>query len=226
MLPMADADPLPNEEQRRLLCEMIAVAFVEIRLLGWEGKAQQAADLADAFHNVPREMYGWGLWKRRTFRGGLEDYQRKYHGDSYCGRRDYLKMFDAIFGPPPADQPPVECWLAPWQAISPPDGAPLEAELRKELSPGHPLFGLSFSAIGRRSDQDDVLVVVHGDPERLAVAHLTWRSAPESDPQWPNTEFFDGERDWTARRMLEDHAEWLSSRSEHVSIPPAPTTPK
>ena len=99
---MADADPLPNAEQRRLLCEMIACAFIELRMLGSVGKSQQAADLADAFHNVAREMYGWGLWRHRTFRGMLKDYQRKYHCEGYGGR-DYVKMFDAIFGPPLAE---------------------------------------------------------------------------------------------------------------------------
>ena len=77
---------------------MIAAAFVEIRLLGWHGKAQQAGDLADAFHNVAREMHGWGRWNQSTFRGRLEDYQRKYRGEDHAGGRDYLKMFDAIFG--------------------------------------------------------------------------------------------------------------------------------
>jgi hypothetical protein len=211
---MKQADPLPTEEQRRLLCEMMASAFVEIRFVSWGGKAQQAADLADAFHNVPREMYGWGNWSRRIFRGMLESYERKYHDAT--GK--YVKMFDAIFGPPSANEPVVECWLPPWQAVEPTAGAALEVELRKELSSGHPLFAKSLLAIGRRSDQDDVLFLVQGELARLAVVHLTWRSTPEPDPQWPNTEFFDGEQDWVARCLVVDHAEWRKAdTADHAS---------
>lgn len=93
-------DSLPTDDQRRLLCDMIAAAFIEIRQLGREGKALQAADLADAFHEVSREMYGWGGWNRSIFRESLHDYQHKYHGEDYFGKRDYMKMFDDIFGPP------------------------------------------------------------------------------------------------------------------------------
>jgi hypothetical protein len=46
-----------SEDQQRKLSEMIYYAFLEIRLLGWAGKAEQAADLADAFHNLPKAMW-------------------------------------------------------------------------------------------------------------------------------------------------------------------------
>jgi hypothetical protein len=88
--------PPPNERQRQGLCEMIAAAFVEIRLLGWDGKAAQAADLADAFHNVPREMYGLGTWSRSLFRAGLEGYQQKYHVPGQSSHRNYATWFDRI----------------------------------------------------------------------------------------------------------------------------------
>jgi hypothetical protein len=90
------SDPLPNERQRQSLCEMMAAAFVEIRLLGWDGKAAQAADLADAFHNVPREMYGWGTWSRRAFRAALDRYQQKYHEPGQVDHRNYATWFDRI----------------------------------------------------------------------------------------------------------------------------------
>ncbi len=32
---------------------MLHDALVVIRILGWQGKGQQAGDLADAFHNLP-----------------------------------------------------------------------------------------------------------------------------------------------------------------------------
>ena len=37
-----------NTKQRKQLSEMKYFAFVEVRILGWAGKAKQAADLADA----------------------------------------------------------------------------------------------------------------------------------------------------------------------------------
>ncbi len=72
-----EKDDLPTEEQREKLGEIIAFAFIEIRLLGWAGKSAQAADLAEAFHNLPREMYGDGHFSWRITRGIMEWYQDK-----------------------------------------------------------------------------------------------------------------------------------------------------
>ena len=44
-----DVSPPPTDEQRRLLCEMMHRAFLEIRMLGWSGAYEQAIDLAEAF---------------------------------------------------------------------------------------------------------------------------------------------------------------------------------
>jgi hypothetical protein len=88
-------DPLPTEPQRKALCEMLAAALIEIRIAAGGGggvDALQASDLADAFHNLPREMYGWGSWSVADFRGRLAYYQEKYPGGP-----DYVKMLDTIF---------------------------------------------------------------------------------------------------------------------------------
>jgi len=87
-------DPLPSPKQRELLCEMIQFAFIEIRALGRDGHAEQAGDLADAFHNISREMYGWGSFKWSIFRGMLESYEEKYKAN----RRgwDYASKLDEI----------------------------------------------------------------------------------------------------------------------------------
>ena len=89
-----DVGPPPTDEQRRLLCEMIYRAFVEMRMLGWSGNTEQAADLADAFHNLPLVMYrddfSWSF-----FRHFLVTYQTKYprgEGSLY----DYLAMLEQI----------------------------------------------------------------------------------------------------------------------------------
>ena len=76
---------------------MMADAFVEIRLLGGEGRAKQSSDLADAFHNVGREMYGWGSWSVTAFRSMLEHYVTKYRAADRLGGRDYVAILDETF---------------------------------------------------------------------------------------------------------------------------------
>src|SRR5688500_7872813 len=67
----------PTEMQIRLLNEMLRVALLEIRGLGWQGKAQQAADLADAFHNLPTLM-NTDEFSLTEFGTYLKTYQRRY----------------------------------------------------------------------------------------------------------------------------------------------------
>jgi hypothetical protein len=64
----------------------------------------------------------------------------------------------------------------------PEDGPVFEAELRLELKPGHPLYGLPLSTIGRRYDQDDVLFQVLDGSGRVAEVHLTWAGDCEKPP--------------------------------------------
>ena len=87
------SDPLPTPKQREMLCALIHSAFVELRLLGWEGRGEQTADLADAFHNIPQEMYGSGSFSWDLFRGMLQDYQRKWRGKTTF---DYVCTVDQI----------------------------------------------------------------------------------------------------------------------------------
>jgi len=65
-------------------------AFVEIRHLP-EG---QAHDLAYAFHNLPRTMYGWGQWSVEGDRAPLMYYQTKYLANRGF---HYVAALDAIF---------------------------------------------------------------------------------------------------------------------------------
>jgi hypothetical protein len=49
-------------------------------------------------------------------------------------------------------------WPHPFMPIERPESrSAFEAELCRELKPGHPLFGLPVSAAGARYDQDDIL---------------------------------------------------------------------
>lgn len=81
---------LPTDEQKEKLCHMLFMALLEIRQAGWSGRAQQAADLADAFHDLPI-----GLWQADfsldVFRQFLESYRQKYPDSS-----DYLAALDEV----------------------------------------------------------------------------------------------------------------------------------
>ena len=71
---------------------MLFNALIEIRILGWQGKAEQAADLADAFHNLP--IYIWSEdFSLDFFRKFLESYQKKYKDKLFY---NYLKMLDEL----------------------------------------------------------------------------------------------------------------------------------
>ncbi|CCH16964.1 hypothetical protein [Micromonospora lupini] len=59
-------------------------------------------------------------------------------------------------------------------------------ELLREVSPGHPLYGLAVTVIARSEAHDDVLVKVGS---RWALVHLTWSGQPETPP-WPTCTIF------------------------------------
>jgi hypothetical protein len=84
----APRDPLPTEEQRRLLCELIADALIEIRA----GDTERGVALADALHNLPRTMYGWGTWSIEGQSARLAHFQRRHPGG-----QDYMTLFNAVF---------------------------------------------------------------------------------------------------------------------------------
>ena len=96
-------------------------------------------------------------------------------------------------------------WLEPWYPAS---SANFEAELAREVSPAHPLFGLKAICVGRRYDCDDVLFFLPNNPSPLAVVHLTWSLARESFPNCPRTAFYASLDDWVERCMKVDHIEF------------------
>ena len=89
---MKAKDPLPTEEQRRALCDLMHEAFVELRYLD----GQQGHDLAYALHNLPKTMYGWGGWSVEETREALLRYQAKHKSNLGF---NYVAAFDAIFHP-------------------------------------------------------------------------------------------------------------------------------
>jgi hypothetical protein len=87
-------------------------------------------------------------------------------------------------------------WPYPFSAIEDPEQqAAFEAELKRELKPGHPLFGVLVGAVGWNCGQDDVLFELRDGSGRVAQVHLTWAGERETPP-WPGTLLFDNFADW------------------------------
>jgi len=82
----------PTQFQVEMLCRMMSYAFTEIRILGWEGKSKRAADLADAFHNLPillfSDEFDWDFF-RNSF---LRNYQENHPLSTF----NYVAMLDKI----------------------------------------------------------------------------------------------------------------------------------
>jgi hypothetical protein len=101
-------------------------------------------------------------------------------------------------------------WRVPWYSIAdnPDQVAGMERELQRELSAGHPLFGLQVCAVGRRQDCDDVLFAIEDGTDRVAVVHLTWTHTPPESPPWPGTILYDSFDAWLAEGMLHDYEDF------------------
>lgn len=82
-----------SDAQRDKLCEMMYFAFLEIRLLAQTGKATQAGDLADAFHNLPKEMWSEGFSLEDFREDFLVGYQIKYPEQI---TRNYVALLDTV----------------------------------------------------------------------------------------------------------------------------------
>jgi hypothetical protein len=105
-------------------------------------------------------------------------------------------------------------WPAPWEPIPPEDtwygyprlggeatgeGQPsgsLADELRREVSPAHPLYRVRCSAVARnRQDPNEFLFLTDNPRMPLAFVHLTW--AKEERPDFP---WVEGYESWDAFR--------------------------
>jgi hypothetical protein len=104
-------------------------------------------------------------------------------------------------------------WLEPGKPVNDVVKA-LAAELQRELSEGHILFGVPVVAVARRTDSDDVLFVTAAASNPLAVVHLTWTGESEPAPHWPRTTLYEGWQDWIVRRQMPDHSDRLEQEPE------------
>lgn len=65
------------------------------------------------------------------------------------------------------------------------EAATLNAELLREIGPGHVLHGVELHVIARATPQDDV--IVQTTDGQVAMVHMTWSRRREAPP-WPTTE--------------------------------------
>lgn len=77
-------------------------------------------------------------------------------------------------------------WKTPWRAIQfDAEILGVQRQLEREITIEHPLFGKGATAIGRRIDNDGILVVL--DDGSYANVHLVWgtnESFPDKYPSW------------------------------------------
>lgn len=72
-------------------------------------------------------------------------------------------------------------WRMPWRPLTHPRDVPaLQLQLERELAEGHPLWGKDIEVVGRRVDNDDVLVLCCDGA--MVVVHLDWATGPHNNP--------------------------------------------
>ena len=72
---------MPTEEQQRQLCDLMHLAFVALRNLGYGEKHEAVAELADVFHNLPQEMFREEVWDWNLLEAGLRGFEEKFPDD-------------------------------------------------------------------------------------------------------------------------------------------------
>jgi len=100
-------------------------------------------------------------------------------------------------------------WTSPWYPVSLEQGTEIIAELHREISPGHLLFGCAAQAVGRHQSRDDVLLCLGETVPQFAVVHLTY--AQETRPEWPYVRLFDTLEAWIEHCQTPDEAHLCSA---------------
>ncbi|HEU4557304.1 MAG TPA: hypothetical protein VFS20_05620 [Longimicrobium sp.] len=102
-------------------------------------------------------------------------------------------------------------WLYPWfavNALEPKYATLFEEELKREVAPGHPLYGIPVQAIAKSESNDDMLYRLLDGTGRVAEVHLTWISSPPDRPPWPLTATFSSLEEWAEESMRREHDEF------------------
>jgi hypothetical protein len=108
-------------------------------------------------------------------------------------------------------------FTSPWHIIEDSQLQSFVAELKRELSPEHPLFGQPIAAVTHRCDCDDVLFRFGHSLDRYAVVHLTF-AGKEILPQWPKTQIFESLDQFFNERMKQDSLDYETSPKKTVNF--------
>ena len=100
------------------------------------------------------------------------------------------------------EMPDAEALPQSWIPVDTRTSDSLVAELQRELSTRHVLFGHRVRAIARSGARDDVLFESLEDAPTVFVVHLTWK--PETEPDWPFTTRFHSRRQFVQDWSRED----------------------
>lgn len=94
-------------------------------------------------------------------------------------------------------------WLEPWSPVE----STLSSKLKAEVLIEQPLLPEELDVVGRRSDCDDVLLLLPSQEAAFAVVHLRWSEIEEHGRRsWPF--FYSSLWDWVENCMIPAHAEW------------------
>lgn len=84
---------MPTQAQLESLGTLLHMVFKEIWLLGWDGNAEQAADLADAACQLPLRMHSEAFpWE--AYEQSFKGYQERY--PSRKPDLDYVRLLKKI----------------------------------------------------------------------------------------------------------------------------------
>lgn len=76
-----------------------------------------------------------------------------------------------------------------WEYLDPEEAAGRITELKRELPPGHLLFGIPVETFAARIGDDDTLFRHLDEPDRFTVVHLTWIGREEINSEHPWVDF-------------------------------------
>ena len=97
-------------------------------------------------------------------------------------------------------------FLDPWCEFIPGQGDAFLQELKRELSPGHLLYGLKLYPLGHSGAADDALF--EAEDGRVFQVHLTF-SRPTDQSPLPRTCVYANADEWVQQVMLPANEEYL-----------------
>lgn len=99
---------------------------------------------------------------------------------------------------------PIE-FLKPWCDFRPGQGDAFLQELKREISPGHPLDGLALVPLGHSGAADDA--IFEAQDGRVFQVHLTFSRRAEQPPL-PECEVYSNVDKWVEHVMIPAHEEY------------------